>query len=142
MTRGINTITGVSLEAGYRWSTAAYVASHRQLLNLTSKRVYSSCIISSTETGRNNYESLTSYFNLQLYGGLLITYGRLLKKLMKLLHHLTKDSSLGSEDDYRSGSRTINIINNSLFEDYSHPDNHARQRTDTPGFISQSDINK
>ena len=30
---------GVSLEAGYQQSTAAYVASHRRLLNLTFKRV-------------------------------------------------------------------------------------------------------
>ena len=51
---------GVSLEAGYRRSTAAYVASHRRLLNLTFKRVV--VVISSTETGRNNYESL--YFIL------------------------------------------------------------------------------
>ena len=52
--------TGVSLEAGYRWSTTAYVASHRRLLNLTFKRVV--VVISSTETVRNNYESL--YFIL------------------------------------------------------------------------------
>ena len=39
---------------------AAYVASHRQLLNLTFKKVV--VVISSTETGRNNYESL--YFIL------------------------------------------------------------------------------
>ena len=52
--------SGVSLEAGYWRSTAAYVASHRQLLNLTFKKVV--VVISSTETGRNNYESL--YFIL------------------------------------------------------------------------------
>ena len=52
--------SGVSLEAGYRRSTAAYIASHRRLLNLTFKRVV--VVISSTETGRNNYESL--YFIL------------------------------------------------------------------------------
>ena len=48
--------TRVSLEAGYWWSTTAYVASHRQLLNLTFKRVV--VVISSTEMGRDNYESL------------------------------------------------------------------------------------
>ena len=52
--------SGVSLEAGYRRSTATYVASHCRLLNLTFKRVV--VVISSTETGRNNYESL--YFIL------------------------------------------------------------------------------
>ena len=51
---------GVSLEAGYQWSTTTYVASHHWLLNLTFKRVV--VVISSTETGRNNYESL--YFVL------------------------------------------------------------------------------
>ena len=51
---------GVSLEAGYQRSTIAYVTSHRQLLNLTFKRVV--IVISSTEMGRNNYESL--YFIL------------------------------------------------------------------------------
>ena len=54
------TYTGVSLEAGYQWSTAACVASHHQLLSLTFKRVV--VVISSTETGRNIYESL--YFVL------------------------------------------------------------------------------
>ena len=52
--------SGVSLEAGYRPSTAAYIASHHRLLNLTFKRVV--VVISRTETGRNNYESL--YFIL------------------------------------------------------------------------------
>ena len=47
---------GFSLEASYRRSTAAYVVSHRRLLNLTFKRVV--LVISSTETGRNNYESV------------------------------------------------------------------------------------
>ena len=51
---------GVSIEASYRQSTAAYVASHHQLLNLTFKGVVD--VISSTETDRNNYESL--YFIL------------------------------------------------------------------------------
>ena len=55
-------ITGVSLEAGYWWSTAAYVASHRLLLNLTFKRVVVVISSTSTEMGRNNYESL--YFIL------------------------------------------------------------------------------
>ena len=41
-------------------STTAYVASHCRLLNLTFKKVV--VVISSTETGRNNYESL--YFIL------------------------------------------------------------------------------
>ena len=41
-------------------STTAYVASHRRLQNLTFKKVV--VVISSTETGRNNYESL--YFIL------------------------------------------------------------------------------
>ena len=52
--------TGVSLEAGYWRSTAAHIASHRRLLHLTFKRVV--VVISNTETGRNNYESL--YFIL------------------------------------------------------------------------------
>ena len=56
-----NNHAGVSLEAGYWWSTTAYLASHRRLLNLTFKRVV--VVISSTETGRNNYES--SYFILK-----------------------------------------------------------------------------
>ena len=51
---------GVSLEASYRRSTAAYVTSHCRLLNFTFKRVV--VVISSTETGKNNYESL--YFIL------------------------------------------------------------------------------
>ena len=34
-----------------------------------------------------------------------------------------------SEDDYCSGSRNV-----SLSKDYLHPDNHAKQITDTPGF--------
>ena len=52
--------SGVSLEAGYWRSTVAYFASHCRLLNLTFKRVV--VVISSTEMGRNNNESL--YFIL------------------------------------------------------------------------------
>ena len=51
---------GVLLEAGYWRSTDAYFASHCQLLNFTLKRL--EVVISSTETGRHNYESL--YFIL------------------------------------------------------------------------------
>ena len=81
-------VSGVSLEAGCWHSTAAYVASHHQLLNLTFERVV--VVISSTEKGRNMQLSLcTSYFNSQLYSCLLIivhcTYGRLPEKLMKSL---------------------------------------------------------
>ena len=83
-----STLTGVSLEAGYRRSTAAYVASHRRLLNLTFKRVV--VVISSTET---TMSLCTSYFNSQLYSRLLITYGRLLKKIMKPLTLLCVPSS-------------------------------------------------
>ena len=42
-------LAGVSLEAGYWWSTTGYVASHHRLLNLTFERVV--VVISSTETG-------------------------------------------------------------------------------------------
>ena len=42
------------------------------------------------------------------------------------------DSSLDSEDDYRSGSR--NVSHQQLSEDYSHPDDHAKLITDTPRF--------
>ena len=72
--------TGVSLEVGYQRSTTAYVASHHWLLNLTFKRVV--VVISSTET---TMSLCTSYFYLQLYSRLLITYGHLLKKIMKPL---------------------------------------------------------
>ena len=92
---------GVSLEADYQRSTVAYVVSHRRLLNLIFKRVV--VVISSTEMGRNNYESLTSYFNSQLYICLLITYGRLLKKLMKPLHM------------YISGIIIFNVVGDSPF---------------------------
>ena len=51
---------GVLLEAGYWRSTDAYFASHCQLLNFTLKRL--EVVISSTETGRHNHESL--YFIL------------------------------------------------------------------------------
>ena len=53
-------MTGVSLEAGYQRLTTAYVVSHCRLLNLTFKWVV--VVISSTEMGWNNYESL--YFIL------------------------------------------------------------------------------
>ena len=51
---------GTSLEASYPQSTAAYIASHHRLINLTFKRVV--VVMPSTEMGRNNYESL--YFIL------------------------------------------------------------------------------
>ena len=80
------TTPGVSLEAGYQWSTAAYVASHRRLLNLTSKRVV--VVIYQVQKRAETTMSLcTPYFNSQLYCHLLITYGRLLKNLMKPLQH-------------------------------------------------------
>ena len=52
---------GVLVEAGYWRSTAAYFVSHCRLLNFTFKRVVV-VVVSSTEMGRNNYESL--YFIL------------------------------------------------------------------------------
>ena len=55
--------SGVSLEAGYWQSTTAYIASHCRLLNLAFKTVVVVVVISSTEMGRNNYESL--YFILE-----------------------------------------------------------------------------
>ena len=58
--------SGVSLEARYWRSTAAYVASHHRLL----KRVV--VVISSTETTMSHL--CTSYFNLQLYSRLLKYY--------------------------------------------------------------------
>ena len=39
------------------------------------------------------------------------------------------DSSLGSEDNYHSVVKTP-VTNNSLSQDYSHPDDHANHITD------------
>ena len=45
-------------------------------------------------------------------------------------HHLTMiDSSLGSEDNYHLVVKTP-VTNNSLSQDYSHPDDHANHITD------------
>ena len=89
----IFTEAGVSLEASYRRSTAAYVASHCRLLNLTFKRVV--VVISSTET---TMSLCTSYFNSQLYSCLLITYGLLLQNSMKPLQKYLKMYFWGSHD--------------------------------------------
>ena len=39
-----------------------------------------------------------------------------------------------SEDNYRSGCRTVSHFTNSSFQNCTHPDDHTRQATDTPGF--------
>ena len=43
-----------------------------------------------------------------------------------LIFKPSPDSSLDSEDDYRSGSQNVSHTN-SLCEDYLHPDDHTKQ---------------
>ena len=46
---------------------------------------------------------------------------------------LSSDSSLDSEDEYCSGTVVkTSVTNNSLFKDYLHPDDHARQTDISP----------
>ena len=48
-------------------------------------------------------------------------------------HHLTKTLHLTLKMTTAQVVET-SVTNNSLSEDYSHPDDHTRQTTDTPGF--------
>ena len=43
-------------------------------------------------------------------------------------------TTFDSEDDCRSGCRNVGTVTNSSFQNYTHPDDHTRQTTDTPGF--------
>ena len=47
------------------------------------------------------------------------------------LFHLTKTLHLTLK---MTSAQVASVANNSLSEDYPHPDDHARQTTDTPGF--------
>ena len=50
---------------------------------------------------------------------------------------LTIHNSHDSEDDFRSGCRNVSHCprnNNSSFQNYTNPDDHTQQTTDTPGF--------
>ena len=41
---------------------------------------------------------------------------------------------LTNEHDFRSGCRNVNVDNNSSFQNYTNPDDHTQQTTDTPRF--------
>ena len=49
-------------------------------------------------------------------------------------HPLTAQYHNDSEDDYHSDVETSVTVTNSSFQNYTHPDDHTRQTTDTPGF--------
>ena len=57
-----------------------------------------------------------------------------------IYHQLTIYNSHDSEDDFRSGCRNVKkkkkviVNNNSSFQNYTNPDDHTQQTTDTPGF--------
>ena len=50
------------------------------------------------------------------------------------IHPLTIHYHFDSEDDYRSSCRNVSHCHQSSFQNYTHPDDHTRQITDTPGF--------
>ena len=45
-----------------------------------------------------------------------------------------KHYSLDSEDDFHSGCRKMSVTTSSSSQNYTHPDDHTIQTTDTPGF--------
>ena len=62
------------------------------------------------------------------------TYENVLVAFSYTIIYMYDDSSLDSEDDYTAQAIKTSVTNNSLSKDYLHPDDHAKQITDTPGF--------
>ena len=83
------------------------------------------CYTAKTKANNNNNNNNNTYTYTYTY----------------MVSGLNDVSSLDSEDDYRSGSRNVSH-NNSLSKDYPHPDDHAKEITDTPGFKPFTKVKK
>ena len=78
-----------------------------------------------------------SFLLLMRFYTILVTYNdSQVNNQRHKYHPLTVQYHNDSEDDHRSGCRNVShsVTNSSSVQNYTHPDDHTRQTTDTPGF--------